>query len=51
MTLTKKSIVYDLFATINYHPTKEGGNKNFGHYTAQCKYLNTNNWIKYDDQS
>ncbi len=37
-----QNIVYNLFATINHHPTKESGNKNLGHYTVQCKYPNTN---------
>jgi hypothetical protein len=42
--------VYNLFATLNHHPTKESGNKNFGHYMAQCKYQNTNYWIKYNNR-
>ncbi len=45
-----QNIVYDLFATINHHPTKEKGNKKIGHYTVQCKYPSTNYWIKYDDK-
>ncbi len=45
-----QNIVYNLFATINHHPTKEGGNKHFRHYTAQCKYPNTNYWIEYGKQ-
>ncbi len=36
-----QNIVYDLFATINHHPTKESRTKHFGHHTAQCKYPNT----------
>jgi hypothetical protein len=45
-----QNIVYNLFATINHHPRKESGNKNFGHYTAQCKYPNTNYWIKFNNR-
>jgi hypothetical protein len=45
-----QNIIYNLFATINHHPTKEGRNKHFGHFTAQCKYPNTIYWIEYNDQ-
>jgi hypothetical protein len=29
-----QNIVYDMFGTINHHPTKEIRNKHFGHCTA-----------------
>jgi hypothetical protein len=45
-----QNILYNLFATMNHHPTKENRNQNFGHYMVQCKYANTKYWIKYNNK-